>query len=171
MAKDSEGTKQSTNTSCRCGRGKNASNKEKLNCSKSSVYSSRCPCLRNNDPCTSKCSCKCCDNHFGKADQEPITVITARRKRPRHKEQKLARSAGVKFMKSMDEQPSAGKWTPIEHYVLLGILHYQTGQNNVTSDLIKHTNKTSELYSAIVQIVVHNGICISHIKIFCTDMC
>ena len=68
----------------------------------------------------------------------------------------------------MDEQPTAGKWTPIEHCVLLGILHYQTGQNDVTPDLIKHTNKTSELYSAIVKVVVHNDTCI---KIFCTDMC
>ena len=35
---------------CRCGRGRNVKNKQKINCSKSST--SRCPCLRSSKGCT-----------------------------------------------------------------------------------------------------------------------
>ena len=136
MANDSESTKKVQKHLVIVVVVKNARNTEKLNCFKSSVYSSRCLCLRNNAACTSKCSCKHCDNHFGKVAQESNTVNAAHQKRPRHEEQKLARTTGVKFMKSTDEQLFAEKWTPIEHYVLLGILQYQIGQKECANFLL-----------------------------------
>ena len=161
--KVSEGTEQYKEIYCRCGRGKNANNAERLNCSKSSVYSSRCPCLKKCRPCTSTCACKNCDNPFGKNDHinTRLESKAARRKRPRHKEQDLARSTSVKFMKLSDEQPAAGKWTPMEYYVLLAILQSQSGGKEFTSDLLNHVSKTSAVYSDVVQVVLYYNISIS----------
>ena len=58
---------------CRCGKGKNAADTQRPNCSKKSDYLSRCPCLQRGVYCTSHCKCSNCDNHStGSTSSIPI---------------------------------------------------------------------------------------------------
>lgn len=151
--------------SCHCGRGRNLSLTERQNCSKSSHYSSRCPCLRIKIPCTSKCSCKNCDNPFGcnSSTQQILKQDKgkARRKRPRHKEQDLGRCTSIKFMKLSDEQPLCGRWTRTEHYVLLAILQCMFHNKEYCNLDQLEIDQISDIYCDAVEVVVNNNILIS----------
>ena len=61
-----EGSMQPTTLKCRCGRGRNAPDKQRLNYSKATEFSSKCLCLKSKSSCTPKCDCYNCDNQFGK---------------------------------------------------------------------------------------------------------
>ena len=69
-------------SSCRCG----VNTKDKtdkhfcVNADKDAKYKSRCPCLKQNTPCTEKCSCFQCGNPFGNRP----SLSTSRRKRIAH---------------------------------------------------------------------------------------
>ena len=146
---------------CRCGRGKNSRLTERLNCSTSTNYFSRCPCLRIKKPCTSSCSCKHCDNPFGRNSSTHNTG-KARRKRQRHGEQELGRCTSAKFMKTSGEQPLCGRWTRTEHYVLLAILQCTFHNKECRNlDQLEIDQLMSEIYSTVVEVVVNNNILIS----------
>ena len=111
--------------SCRCGRGRNADKKDRLNCSKQTVYSSRCPCLKGESGCTSMCKCSNCNNPFGKrTDESAICEFKGTRKRARQPEQEMLRASGIKYMSRMGEQPHCGMWTAEEHYIILAIVEH-----------------------------------------------
>ena len=154
-----ENVKTCKTASCRCGRGRNASDAQRLNCSKSSNYSSRCPCLRSSRACTSNCTCLNCDNQFGKQCMNKPKEITVRRKRPRHEEQELGRTTSGKYMKSSGELPLLGKWTRTEHYVLLVILHYLCGDK--ISSSMDQLDSIVDIYNTVVKVVVKNDILLS----------
>lgn len=48
--------------SCRCGRGRNSMNTERVNCCENQSYSSRCPCLKAQLSCSDTCKCNNCGN-------------------------------------------------------------------------------------------------------------
>jgi hypothetical protein len=86
-------------------------------------------------------------------------VISVRRKRPRHEEQDLGRATSGEYMKACGEQPLSGKWTQIEHYILLAILHYLCDEkrHRITDPLDVVTN----VYETVVDVVTNNDIRVS----------
>lgn len=131
---------------CRCGRGRNAKDKNRINCCNQQAYSSRCPCLRSNSACSETCQCIGCGNTFGSRSntEQNYSVGLKRRKRARYPEQDCLKKTGWKYMKTENELPLSGIWTPQEHYVFYAIvLSYR---NN--GELLE-IGKISNLYSTI----------------------
>ena len=116
LVSDSHDMQVQVDKSCRCGRGRNAGNKEKLNCSMLSHYSSRCPCLRSRKRCTTLCKCQSCENPYGSRSTELETLQPRKNAPNTWNIHELSRHTGINFMKRCSEQPLAGKWTPIEQY-------------------------------------------------------
>ena len=139
---------------CRCGRGRNAMNNERANCTHSTHYSSRCPCLKAKLSCTENCKCLNCGNGNDtiKPDKD-VQLSEKRRKRPRHVEQEFIKQEGWKFMKNQNEQTISGLWTKHEHYIFVASV-----------DALRKTNKELnaqdilELYKSIQQIIERDGI-------------
>ena len=48
--------------SCRCGRGRNLTNSEHVNCCEKKSYSSRCPCFKAQLSCSHAYKCNNCGN-------------------------------------------------------------------------------------------------------------
>ena len=140
----------SKKTFCRCGRGRNASDKERLNCCNKTNYSSRCPCLKENSPCSTDCRCVNCDNSFGKHSDQPVDSSKPRRKRYRQPEQAMMRKGTIKFMKIEGEQPLSGQWTPAEHYVFLGIINYLKNVRHIT-DIDNYAGTITDIYSIVLR--------------------
>ena len=157
---DPSASPQNESTKCRCGRGRNASNKQKPRCSTSSQYASRCPCLRSSKGCVAQCECQGCDNPFGKnSTSQASQQARSRKKRPRYEEQQLARStSSVKYMKICGEQPISGRWTTIEHYVLLAIIYNVCDKNTMNFDKI---DTISDTYREILDFVIKHNIPVS----------
>ncbi len=147
---------------CRCGRGRNITDKLRLNCSNKSDYTSRCPCLKATMACTEMCQCLNCDNPFGQ--RVNITGaqsdIQKRRKRPRHPEQDQSRRAGIKFMKAMNEQPLCGRWTPSEHYLLQGVLNkIKTKDPDINAD--QHIGLIAKMFTSAITFIKDNHLSVS----------
>ena len=144
---------------CRCGKGKNAADTQRLNCSKKSDYLSRCPCLRRGVYCTSHCKCSNCDNRSTASTSSipiiPKEVIKCKRhKRERYREQDLCRAPCIKFMKAAGEQPLTGCWNRSESFILLGIIRYICGRNQCnTSGVLGKLDDISGIYDAVLEIV------------------
>ena len=146
---------------CQCGRGRNVKNKQKINCSKSSKYASRRPCLRSSKGCTNLCKCQNCDNPFGQASISEIPEAPPCKKRrcwPKHKEQELKRSTSIKYMQINGEQPCSGRWTPTEHYILCAIIYHECERK--VCDLGR-LDTISEKYSEILDFMIKNDIPLS----------
>ena len=145
-----------TTKGCRCGRGRNSKDGERINCSTTTTYLSRCSCLRSQVKCTVNCKCLNCNNKKPKVPTLDITNPESRKRRARHPEQDSKRMSGIKYIKIEGEQPHTGHWTPIEHYVFQSIIHV-LGQ--VTeSDLITDISTLQKLYSATVDFVLANSL-------------
>ena len=134
-------------TSCRCGRGRNSANKERVNCCENKSYSSRCPCLKAHSQCSDNCKCISCGNGK-KYPEESETTLKNRRKRPRHVEQ--SKEEGWKFMKKENEQTLSGMWTPQEHYIFLSIVMSLRKSKSSASVEI---SDVSSLYDAVKEVV------------------
>ena len=78
--------------------------------------------------------------------------VTKQRKRPRHAKQDLSRTGNAKFMRIIGKQPILGKWTPVEHYVFLGILRH-LGIHKRHTNLEINTEQISKLYDGIIKLV------------------
>ena len=128
------------NCGCRCGRGRNAMNQERINCSAEQAYSTRCPCHKSKVPCSDLCRCQNCGNKYGKRPQQKPTeeqVKLTRKKRPRYPEQDRLKESGWKYMKLQNEQTIAGIWTPHEHYVFVAIVeHCRSQQSSLEAEEI-----------------------------------
>lgn len=152
---------QASENTCRCGRGRNASDKERLNCSNKTNYSSRCPCLKGKSPCSTECRCVNCDNCFGKhSDQQPMGDSKPRKKRRRQPEQDMLRKGAIKFMKMEGERPLSGQWTPAEHYVFLGIINYLKSVRHIT-DMDNYAGMITNIYSTVLETIQKEHLSIS----------
>ena len=86
--------KKTTNARCRCGRGRNAHDSGRVNCTNSNHYSCRCPCLKEKLTCTSECKCLNCDNGNKQSENLKCDAPLQRKKRPRHTEQEFVKKRG-----------------------------------------------------------------------------
>ena len=136
--------------SCRCGRGRNFHDVDRINCCSNKFYSSRCPCLINDLLCTISCKCINCGNSSDANQRsESSSAITKenRRKRARHIEQDFIRKEGWKFMKKENEQTISGLWSEQEHYVFLAtvLLFRRNGKDLSTKDMLDFYNLVREV--------------------------
>ena len=158
---------RSSKSQCRCGKGRNAADTRRLNCSKKSDYLSRCPCLRKGVYCTSQCKCNNCDNH-STSGMSAIPLIPKeackRRKRERYKEQNLCRAPCIKFMKAAGEQPLTGSWNRSESFVLLRIIHYICGRNQCNTDILDKLDDISGIYDSVLEKRTNTTIAVSKVS-------
>ena len=152
MITDNNTNSETMNTpSCRCGRGRNSANSERVNCCENKSYSSRCPCLKAQLSCSDTCKCNNCGN--GNDKKSPQESVQTRRKRKRHLEQGYLKEQGWKFMKKENEQTVSGMWTSQEHYVFISIIM-----------ILRKSRKSLEikdisgLYATVKEIVECDGI-------------
>ena len=135
--------------SCRCGRGRNANNADRVNCCDNKLYSSRCPCFKDKVVCTNACKCLNCGNSGDTDHHLEVSLITKgnRRKRAKHVEQEFIREEGWKFMKKENEQTISGLWTEQEHYVFLAIviLFRKIGKDLDTKEMLRFYNLVREV--------------------------
>ena len=140
---------------CRCGRGSNVRDVDRLNCSNSHRYSTRCPCLKNDLICTSECKCLNCDNGKKQNENPRDDTPPKRKKRPRHIEQNYLKKEGWKFMKEQNEQTISGLWTEHEHYVFVAL----TNKAFKMKGREMNSKSILELYMLIQQVIERD--CIS----------
>lgn len=114
---------------CSCGKNAKRSTTRKSVCTKSNTYSSRCPCYKNSRGCHDGCSCKGCENPYGKRELLPDKqfVLSPGPSRKRYKHSLSTKiDSGKDFMEKMDTKIER-VWNPTEiliFEVLLQLLNH-----------------------------------------------
>ena len=65
-----------SNHKCSCGQNSNRNTPEKLFCTYSNTYSTRCPCFKSKSGCQEGCSCKKCENPHGKRNLRSLLTLS-----------------------------------------------------------------------------------------------
>ena len=110
---------------CSCGRGAAGKTGKSEFCK---YYKSRCPCFRKLRGCNDKCSCRSCDNPFGKKAQEKVQekgiFDPLPRKRPWQDLQQDIKQTNKGYMENKTEKPIATSWLQDELYVIEALFLY-----------------------------------------------
>lgn len=125
---------------CSCGVNAKVS---KPACNNSLSYRSRCRCFKSKIPCTDKCRCKHCCNHFG---QRPLHKKL--RSRSLHKWQNLIGSDSI-----VNDVVPSGKWSVIEKYVFLALIQQ-------LNDCLAEDPPTTltKAFNEVVNLVSHSNV-------------
>lgn len=100
----------SNDSFCRCG-----VNGDKLSCSDTERYHTRCKCFKQNIGCSQLCKCKNCSNTFGRRS------LLGKRNRVMHKQQYTLPSSKA-FAEDRCEKIKYGPWTLLENVILAHVL-------------------------------------------------
>lgn len=119
-------------------------------------YASRCPCYNSRRGCNELCTCKNCQNPFGKVVKEEKCKTGTKRKRRMHESQKTT-IRGVKTKSFMEEsklQIDIGQPTAFERLVTLSILQYCTACEEVSDFLDIHAEKVLAIYNCLRMLAI-----------------
>ena len=104
--------------SCKCKVDKVKSNEEYVACS-DGKRKTKCPCVRNETQCGSRCLCKNCGN-CGTSSLNLQSLTPRSRKRKRDNPSPFKKQCSAEFLASNGIHPSSGPWTTHETCLLLG---------------------------------------------------
>lgn len=113
----SESRQQVNTIKCSCGRNDKI---QHFRCGPNSPTSSssRCPCLKAKNRCSSSCSCKKCCNPFG--------MVTRDKWQPQRKRKKydlvLKAKNSAKLLLERQHHVNSGPWSTMEHFVLEAVI-------------------------------------------------
>ena len=127
-----------SNHKCSCGKNSNRNTPEKLFCTNSNTYSTRCPCFKSKGGCHEGCLCKQCENPHGKRNSRSLLTLSPG---PSHKTTKHSLttkgSSGKEFIERMDTNIER-VWTSDEILIFEVLVQILISQEiPITSYIIK----------------------------------
>lgn len=109
---------------------------------------SKCPCLKNKQPCGKNCHCKNCQNGFGENTKSGIDTSPRppANKRRRSNPSPYKKSRSVDFLLKHQCEPTSSIWSQYEIYLLFSTV------NVIVSSLVPLTvNNMTTLYNHVVE--------------------